>query len=140
MDPHLTLLLLMKFLFDKVIVYLPQYVVSCWCSEQHTSFVFVEQFKSNSTALMHNNFVGYIRQGSILAPGKYIFRDNAYVNSLYVYGSTPYKKGDRFQDNYNVYHHSQLRITVECAAFGMLVQKLSILQRALHASFGLASI
>ena len=75
-------------------------------------------------------------QEGLLADGKYLFGDNAYVNTMYM--ATPYKKGNSLQDNYN-YFHSQLRITVECA-FGMLVQRWAILRRALPAAFGLRKI
>ena len=58
-----------------------------------------------------------IDNDGILADNKYIFGDNAYVNTQYM--RTPYKRGNDNQDNYNFYH-SQLRITVECT-FEILV-------------------
>ena len=63
-----------------------------------------------------------ILQG-LLLKGKYIFGDNAYVNTTYMV--TPFRSPNTPKDNYNFYH-SQLRINVECA-FGMLVQRWGIL-------------
>ena len=68
-----------------------------------------------------------------------IFLGTMPMSILHIYTVRPYKKGDRFQDNYNYYHSPQC-ITVECAAFGMPVQKLSILQWELQTPFGLANI
>ena len=72
----------------------------------------------------------------LLAEGKYIFGDNAYVNSIQMV--TPYKSPNRAKDNYNFYH-SQLRITVECA-FGILVHRWSILRRPMPQAMGIHKI
>ena len=52
--------------------------------------------------------------------------------------TTPYRTPITAKDNYNFYH-SQLRINVECA-FGMLVQRWSILRRPLPAAMGIHKI
>ena len=75
-------------------------------------------------------------ENGLLAAGKYIFGDNAYVNTKYMV--TPYRQGNKLQDNYNFYH-SQLRITVECA-FGMLIQRWSILRRPLPSAMGVLCV
>ena len=72
----------------------------------------------------------------LLLAGKYIFGDNAYVNTTYM--ATPYRTPNTAKDNYNFYH-SQLQINVECA-FGMLVQRWSILCRPLPAAMGINKI
>ena len=72
----------------------------------------------------------------LLLAGKYIFGDNAYVNESYM--ATPYRTPNTAKDNYNFYH-SQLRINVECA-FGMLVQRWSILRRPLPAAMEIHKI
>ena len=77
-----------------------------------------------------------LEQGLLLSPGKYLFGDNAYVNTMYMV--TPYRQGDVLEDNYNFYH-SQLRINVECA-FGMLVKRWAILRHPLPSAMGLNKI
>ena len=81
---------------------------------------------SDYLAFASSSIKAKLDQG-LLAEGKYLFGDNAYVNTEYMV--TPYKQGNTLQDNYNFYH-SQLRITVECA-FGMLVQRWCILRQPL---------
>ena len=51
---------------------------------------------------------------------------------------TPYRTPNTAKDNYNFYH-LQLCINVECA-FGMLVQRWSILRRPLPAAMGIHKI
>ena len=82
-----------------------------------------------------SNLKRRLEQG-LLAPGKVIFGDNAYINTQFMV--TPFKNPTIQQDNYNFYH-SQLRITVECA-FGMLVHRWSILRRPLPAAMGIHKI
>lgn len=69
----------------------------------------------------------------LLAPGLCLFGDNAYVNTSFM--ATPYKSPKGSEDDYN-FHHSQLRITVECS-FGMLVNRWGVLRKAIPATAGL---
>ena len=71
-------------------------------------------------------------EGGLLHDDKYLFGDCAYSNTTYMV--TPFKNtgGDDELDAFN-YYHSQLRINVECA-FGMLVNRWSILRRPLPSS------
>ena len=73
---------------------------------------------SNYLAFVVGSLKQKLHDGQLLAPGKFIFGDNAYVNTQYMV--TPYKTGDEFEDHYNFYH-SQLYITVECT-FRMIIQ------------------
>ena len=62
----------------------------------------------------------------LLHEGFTIFGDNAYVNSPFM--TTPFKNvSDGTCDAFN-FHHSQLRINIECA-FGMLVHKWGVLRK-----------
>jgi hypothetical protein len=75
-----------------------------------------------------------LERPGFLKAGKCLFGDNAYVNTEYM--ATPFKAVySGVKNEYNFYH-SQLQITVECA-FGMLVKRWDILQRAIPNSMGL---
>lgn len=73
---------------------------------------------------------------ALLLEDHYLFGDNAYVNTEYMV--TPYPNATGNRDDYNFYH-SQLRITVECA-FGMLVQRWSILRSPLSLTMGISKV
>jgi hypothetical protein len=64
-------------------------------------------------------------EGGLLAPGLCLFGDNAYINSPFM--ATPFSNvSGGSKDAYN-FHHSQLRINIECA-FGRFVHRWSILR------------
>ena len=63
-----------------------------------------------------------------------LFGDNAYINSAYL--ATPFPNAKLDQDDYSFFH-SQLRINIECGAFGMLVMRWSVLTCALSSHYGL---
>jgi len=76
----------------------------------------------------------YKLENGLLAPGFCLFGDNVYVNTNYM--ATPFKSVRAgTKDDYNFYH-SQLRIKVECS-FGMLVNRVGILRKAIPASIGI---
>ena len=73
-----------------------------------------------------------------LAPGLYIFGDNAYINSHYL--ATPFPNVNSSEhetkDAYN-YFHSNVRIKVECA-FGLLTQRWGILRKPMPRKYTVA--
>ena len=77
-----------------------------------------------------------LETSNLLADGKYIFGDNAYVNTPYL--ATPFKSPTPEEDHYNFYH-SQVRINIECA-FGMLINRWTILRRPLPTQMGIGKI
>ena len=56
-------------------------------------------------------------EDSLLAPGLFIFGDNAYLNSTYM--APPYTGAASGGRDAHNFYHSQVRIRIECA-FGML--------------------
>lgn len=75
-------------------------------------------------------------ESGLLEKNHYLFGDTAYVNTEYMV--TPFANATGSKDAYNFYH-SQLQITVKCA-FGMLVQRWSILWSPLSATLGLHKV
>jgi hypothetical protein len=64
----------------------------------------------------------------LLKSGLCLFGDNAYINSPFM--ATPYAgRTSLWHDSYN-FHHSQLRIRIECA-FGIFLQRWGILRAAI---------
>ena len=72
----------------------------------------------------------------LLAEGLCLFGDAAHVNTSHM--ATPFKTPRGTEDNCN-FHHSQLRIKIECA-FGMLVNRWGTLRRAMSATIGLKKL
>ena len=69
-----------------------------------------------------------LQQDGFLAKGLAIYGDNAYVNNPFMV--TPFKAVSHGElDAFN-FHHSSLRITIECA-FGMLAHRWGVLRKAL---------
>ncbi|KAL7552690.1 hypothetical protein ACHAWF_015923 [Thalassiosira exigua] len=68
-----------------------------------------------------------LSQPGFLANGLCLFGDNAYVNSKHM--ATPYPNvgSNTDRDRYN-FHHSQLRINIECA-FGILTNRFGFLRK-----------
>jgi hypothetical protein len=67
-------------------------------------------------------------ENGLLADGLCLFGDNAYINAIFM--ATPYTgRVSQAHDSYN-FHHSQLRIRIECA-FGMFTQRWGILRSAM---------
>lgn len=67
-------------------------------------------------------------ENGLLDRGLCLFGDNAYINALLL--AIPYTGStSKYHDSYN-FHHSQLRIRVECA-FGMFTQRWGILRSAI---------
>ena len=92
--------------------------------------VFIEHpaLTSDYLSFSTSTFKTKLETPGFLANGLCIFGDNAYVNCLYM--AMPFKNiPSGSKDDYNHYH-SQLRIRIECA-FGMLVNRWGILQKAL---------
>ena len=87
---------------------------------------------SNYLAFATSSLKQKLDTTNLLGKGEYCFGDNAYVNTLFMV--TPFKSVDVDQDHYNFYH-SQVQINIECA-FGMVVQRWSILRRPLPAVIG----
>ena len=67
---------------------------------------------SDLLAFENSKLYKLLEQG-ILAPGLCLFRDNAYLNTIYMATPYPNTSGGP-KDNYNFFH-SQLRIRIECA-------------------------
>jgi hypothetical protein len=75
---------------------------------------------SDFLAFCTSNLKYKLEAPRFLKPGKFLFGDNAYVNTKYI--ATPYKavySGEK--DDYNFYH-SQVWILIGCA-FGMLINQ-----------------
>lgn len=67
-------------------------------------------------------------EDGLLLQGLCLFGDNAYINSHFM--ATPFSgRTSQWNDSYN-FHHSQLRIRVECA-FGIFLQRWGILRSAI---------
>ena len=84
---------------------------------------------SDCLAFEDSDLHKWLEEG-LLADGRVIFGNNAYLNTKYM--ATPYpniagRDQEKSKDNYNFYH-SQVRIRIECA-FGMMVQRWGIVLR-----------
>ena len=85
---------------------------------------------SDTLAFELSSFKNKLNTPGFLAPGLYIFADNAYINSQHLATPFPNMSGTpalASKDSYN-YYHSNLRIKIECA-FGVLVQRFGFLRK-----------
>jgi hypothetical protein len=73
----------------------------------------------------------------MLHPHLCLFGDSAYINSFFL--ATPFiGRCEGAKDSYN-FHHSQIRINIECA-FGVFVKRWGILRTALRSNMGVRKI
>ena len=82
-----------------------------------------------------------LKTPGFLAPGLYIFGDNAYINSCHLATPFPNVRGaleHDSKDSYN-YYHSNLRIRIECA-FGLLVQRFGFLRKKAPRNYSMQKV